>query len=346
VAAFHWEIPVVDLVVGTVLFRRDFLERHHTGHVDLSRLREGGVDLVGLTVATRFPDLRGTLSTPHFRSLGIAASPRSANMTLAEAFVRRIERWCEGSGNRLALVGSVDGLPEARPPDRVAAFIGVQGGHVLDRDLASVRRLRALGIRMLAPAHVMDNELVGSNTGVRRHGLTGFGREVVRELEREGIVVDLAHMSPRGIRDALPLLARPFVLSHTGFRDLAGGRSRWRRYSPANRNLASEDARLVAEAGGVIGLSLSTDLLGGSDLAAAVRAFRFGAELVGVEHLAVGSDFDGGLQTVFDVTGLPLLTQGLLDGGFTRDEVATIMGGNALRVLREVLALSRPLLAR
>jgi membrane dipeptidase len=334
VAAFHREIPVVDLVVGTVLFRTGFLRRGSAGHVDLPRLEEGGVDLLGLTIATRFPDLRGTLSTPHFRSLGIAASWRSTNMTLAAAFVRRIERWSKGSGGRLALVRPVEELPDPDPAGPVRAFIGVQGGHVLDRDVANVRRLHALGVRMLAPAHVMDNELVGSNTGVRRGGLTELGREVVRELEREGILVDLAHMSSAGIRDAVPLLTRPYVLSHTGFRELAAGRSRWRRYSPANRNLASEDARLVAEAGGVIGLTLSTDLLGGSGLAAAVRAFRFGAELVGVEHLALGSDFDGGLRTIFDVTGLPLLTQGLIDGGFRQDEVAAIMGGNALRVLR------------
>ena len=339
VAEFHREIPVVDLVVGTVLFRNDFLRRRHAGHVDLLRLEEGGVDLLGLTVATRFPDLRGTLSTPHFRSLGIPVSWRSTNMKLAEAFVRRIESWSKGSAGRLGLVRCAEELSDTRArADRVAAFIGVQGGHVLDRDIANVRRLHALGVRMLAPAHVMDNELVGSNTGVRRHGLTWLGREVVGELEREGIVVDLAHMSSAGIRDALPLLRRPFFLSHTGFRELAGGRSRWRRYSPANRNVDSDDARLVAEAGGVIGLTLSTQLLGGSDLAVAVRAFRFAADLVGVEHLAVGSDFDGGLRTIFDVTGLPLLTQGLLDAGFARDEVAAIMGGNALRVLREVLA--------
>ncbi len=320
-------------MVGTVLFRPEFLRRTRGGHVDLPRLQEASVDLLGLTIATRFPDRRGTLSTLHFRSLGITASWRPTNMELADALVRRIRRWSEGSGGRLALIRSADQLGEARRAGQGAAFIGVQGGHVLDRDLENVARLRGLGVRMLAPAHVMDNELVGSNTGVRRHGLTGFGREAIAELERETILVDLAHMSSAGIRDALPLLRRPFVLSHTGFRELAGGRSRWRRYSPANRNLDSDDARLVADAGGVIGLTLSTDLLGGSDVTAAVRAFRFGAQLVGVGSLALGSDFDGALRTVFDVTGLPLLTQGLLDAGFGRDDVAAMMGGNALRVL-------------
>ncbi|HET7676543.1 MAG TPA: membrane dipeptidase [Candidatus Limnocylindrales bacterium] len=335
VLAFHRSLPVVDLLVGTVLFRRSFMRRLGHGHVDLPRLREGGVDLIGLSIATRFPDLRGTLSAPHFRSLGMPRKALGSGMAIAEWLVQRIEGWAAASAGGLKVVRDAAGL-EGRPraDGSVGAFIGVQGGHVLDGDARNVERLHALGVRMLAPAHVMDNELVGSGTGARAGGLTPFGREVVAECERLGIAVDLAHMSSAGIRDTVPLLRRPFLLSHTGLRSLAGGRSRWRRYSPATRNVGDDDLRLVAEAGGVVGLTLSTQLLGGSSMETLVRAFARAIELMGPERVAIGSDFDGALRMPFDVTGLPALTQALLDAGFGSEVVAGVMGGNALRQLR------------
>ncbi len=153
-----------------------------------------------------------------------------------------------------------------------------------------------------------------------------------------GIVVDLAHMSPAGIRDTLPLLRRPFVLSHTGFRRLGGATSRMpgRRFTARNRNLGDEEARLVAEAGGVVGLTLSTLLLGGDDLAAVARTVDAALELCGRMKVAIGSDFDGALRMVCDVAGLPAVTTRLLADGLDRQIVAAVMGGNALRVLSQV----------
>lgn len=338
VRALHAELPIVDLLVGTPLFRPNLLARGRHGHVDLPRLIEGGVRVVGFSIATRFPDLRGTLSSPHFRSLGLPSSRGTSNMVLAEALIGRMERWAAESVGRLRLLRTTDDLVWALAErGRVGCFLGIQGGHVLDGRLENLVRLRERGLRMLAPAHVMDNELVGSNTGRRGHGLTPFGREVVAELQRCGVAVDLAHMSVTGLRETLPLLDRPFFLSHTGFRDLAGGGPPWRHYRPANRNLSAEDARLVAAAGGVIGISCSTALLGGEGLAPLVGAFRYGAHLVGTGHIALGSDFDGALRVTFDVAGLPLLTRGLLDAGFEPGEIRAMLGGNALRVLGPAL---------
>lgn len=333
----HRRGPIVDLLAGSVLFRDSFVGGGR-GHVDLPRLRAAGVNVIGLTIATRFPDLHGTLSNWHFRSLGAPAAVVRSNMALAEWLIGRIGRWCAASGGRLMVVRTRADLASCLTEGgSVGVVLSVQGGHVLDGDLRNVARLRVLGVRMLAPAHVMDNEVVGSSTGRMAGGLTGYGRELVAELEARSIVVDLAHMSPAGIDATLPLLRRPFTLSHTGLTDLAGGRSRWRRYSPATRNIAASLAAEIGRAGGLVGIVLSTQLLGGSDLADTVATIGLALESAGAEHVAIGSDMDGALRTVIDVEGLPALTDALLAAGLDQSVVEGVVGRNAAAFLAETL---------
>jgi membrane dipeptidase len=328
---------VVDLVVGTALFRDAFLTSNRRGHVDMSRLRGAGVNVVGLTSATRFPDLRGSLSQWHFRSLGLPRAARS-NMAIAEWLIGRIEGWCVRSGGELRIIRRRSDLSACLVPGGpVGVLLGVQGGHVLDGELGNVRRLRELGVRMLAPAHVMDNELVGAGTGRQRGGLTAFGRECVAEVEAQSIILDLAHMSLPGMDDALPLLRRPFVLSHTGLTELSGHRSRWRRYSPANRNIPASVARKIGRAGGLVGIALATELLGGSDLSHAVATIRLVAESAGETSVAIGSDMDGALRMVTDVAGLPALTDALLVSGLSQPTVEGVLGANAVHLLNNAL---------
>ena len=142
VAEFHRSIPVVDLLVGTALFHRDLLAARRGGHVDLARLIEGGVDLVGLSIATRFPDLRGTLSAPHLLMLGLPAA--GGQVGLVEALVRRIEGWEAQAGGGFRIVRSRQDLDGVGRGSWVGGFIGVQGGHVLDGEAARrPHRLRA-----------------------------------------------------------------------------------------------------------------------------------------------------------------------------------------------------------
>ncbi len=144
------------------------------------------MNVVGLTVATAWPDLRGSLSRWHFRSLGLPASAVGSNMAIAEWVIGRIQGWCAESATGMLVVRSLADLETCLADGGpVGVLIGVQGGHVLDGSLANIARLHELRVRMLAPAHVMDNSLVGSSTGRRAGGLTAYGREVIAELEAQ-----------------------------------------------------------------------------------------------------------------------------------------------------------------
>ncbi len=335
--AVHTDGPIVDLVVGSALFRDSFV-RGGGGHVDLPRLRASGFNIVGLTVATAWPDLRGSLSRWHFRSLGLPVAAVESPRAIADWLISRIHRWVAESANQLLIVRSKTDLESClKQGGPVGILIGVQGGQVLEGDLASIARLREAGVRMFAPAHVMDNALVGASTGRLAGGLSDLGREAIAEIEAQSIVVDLAHMSLAGISDAMPLLTRPFTLSHTGLTDVAGGRSLMRRYSPATRNIPASLAAEIGAAGGLLGIVLSTQLLGDSTMDAAVRTISLAVESAGAEHVAIGSDMDGALKMLVDVEGIPALTDTLLSSGLATKTVAGVMGGNAVSLMRSAL---------
>ena len=127
----------------------------------------------------------------------------------------------------------------------------------------------------------------------------------------------------------MAVLSRPFVVSHTGLTNIADKPSRWRRYSAANRNIPSAIAAEVGRRGGLVGICLSTQLLGGSTLDAAARTFAAAIGSAGEDRVAIGSDMDGALKTVIDVEGLPSLASALLDYGLTESTVRKVLGASA-----------------
>ncbi len=329
---------MVDLLVGTVLFRRTLLQPLRHGHVDLPRLRAGGVRLVGMSIATRFPDLQGTLSAAQFLGLGVPLRALRSDIDIVRFLVGRIDGWAAHSGGGFVVVRTGRDLEAVLAPGGpVGAFVGVQGAQALEGEPSNVARLHGMGVRMLSLAHVMDNPMAGSGTGRRAAGLTPLGHRALVEMERMGVLVDLAHASSPTLRDAVAAATRPPVLSHTGFVERAGTRSRWRRYSAATRNVRVGDARLVAEAGGVVGVTYATQLLGGDSLGTLVDTIRFAIEELGALHVGLGSDLDGALRAVIDAAGAPRIADGLLAAGIGDEDVVAVMGGNALRLLRATL---------
>jgi microsomal dipeptidase-like Zn-dependent dipeptidase len=164
--------------------------------------------------------------------------------------------------------------------------------------------------------------------GEKKGGLTPFGRQIVRAMEAKGMIIDIAHCSHRCVADILAMARRPVVSSHGGVKATCNN----------NRNLTDDEIRGVARTGGVIGIGYWDAAVCDISPRSIAKAIRYVRDLVGVQYVALGSDFDGSTTTRFDVAHLDQVTQALLDEGFTEDEIRAVMGGNALRILRAGLA--------
>ena len=172
----------------------------------------------------------------------------------------------------------------------------------------------------------------GSAHGTHRGGLTTFGRQVVSRMEELGIAIDLAHASPALIDDVLATTSTPLIVSHTGVKATCDNQ----------RNLDDERLVAIAESGGVIGIGLWPTAVCGEAPADWARAVRAAVDRAGVEHVGLGSDWDGAVDAIVDAAGTVHLTNALLDVGFDHREVRMIMGGNAVRVLRQTLPSGAP----
>jgi microsomal dipeptidase-like Zn-dependent dipeptidase len=209
----------------------------------------------------------------------------------------------------------------------VGGLLLLEGLHPIGEDIARVDTLFADGFRIFGIAHMFDNEVGGSAHGWRRHGLTPFGRRVVARIDSLGGIIDLAHASPPTIDDVLVATTRPVLVSHTGVQATC----------PGPRNLSDDQVSRIATRGGLIAIGFWDAAVCGKDPAAIARAIRHCTSVAGVEHVAIGSDFDGAVRTPFAASGLVLLTDALLAEGFSEREVELVMGANALRFFRDTL---------
>jgi microsomal dipeptidase-like Zn-dependent dipeptidase len=339
--ALHARLRIVDLHADSLLWGRDLLARSERGHVDIPRLQAGNVTLQAFTVVTKSPrglniERNTAEAADDITLLALIQRwpPRTWGSLRARALYQaeRLRRMAERSDGRLTLVRSASDLAaflrrRAEDPSAVAGLLGLEGAHALEGEPANVDVLADAGYRMIAPTHFFDTEMGGSAHGVAKGGLTPAGRAMVQRLEARGVLLDLAHASPATLDDALALARRPVVVSHTGVRGTCDNR----------RNLSDAQLRGVAATGGVVGIGYwDTAVCGGSPDAIA-RAVRYTVDLIGAEHVALGSDFDGSVTVPFDTAGLAQLTDALLRVGLAEAQIRQVMGESALRVLAEAL---------
>jgi microsomal dipeptidase-like Zn-dependent dipeptidase len=336
----HRSILVADLHADSLLWGRDLLQRSDRGHVDVPRLVEGGVALETFAACVKVPRHlnidRNDGRTDDVTLLALAQGwpPTTWRSLLARTLhmARRLDRMATASAGVLRVIRSRDDIAayvdrRREDPGITGAILAIEGAHALDGDPANVAVVADAGFRMMSPSHFFDNEFGGSAHGVDKGGLTDLGREMIARMEARSMLVDVAHASVATIDDVLSVAARPVVASHTGVRATCDN----------VRNLSDEHLRGIAGTGGLIGIGFWPTVSCGDDAAAVARSIRHAVDVAGIDHVALGSDFDGAVPLPFDATGLVQVTDALLEAGFEDDEVGKVMGGNVFGLLAATL---------
>jgi membrane dipeptidase len=341
----------------------DLTQRHDYGQVDVPRMRQGHVTGVFLSIWT---DAVGY--TP----------PESIRRALEQ--IDAVRRAVAQHPAELALAGTADQILAAKKRGQIAILMGVEGGHMIDSDLAVLRTYFELGARYMTLTHTENTPWADTSSHPPAHnGLTDFGRQVVREMNRLGMMVDISHVSDKTFYDAVETSAAPVIASHSSCRALAD----------VPRNMTDDMLRALAKNGGVVHINYfegfldrgfmdrldalkddqaQQDALEGqapkfgdrSQLDSAVRAinaqriaklgrlplsrlldhFDHAIKIAGVDHVGLGSDFDGAddlfPEGMEDMSKIPNLVRGLMERGYSEEDILKILGGNTLRVMREV----------
>jgi membrane dipeptidase len=338
--ALHKTLQIADMHADTLMWRRDLLGRGSRGQVDVPRLTDGHVALQILSSVTKTPknqnyDANGA-DTDNITLLTIAqGQPMRTWHSLVERSLwhaTKLDRYAARSEGRLRAVRSKGDLAILIADRRagkpvMGALLSVEGLQNIEGKRANLDRLYDAGFRMAGLAHFFDNEVAGSMHGLKKGGLTPFGVGIVRAMEAKGMVVDIAHSSHTTVAQVLAMATRPVVSSHGGVQATCR----------VNRNLTDDEVRGVARTGGVVGIGYWDAAVCDTSPAGIVRAIRHVRDLVGIDHVGLGSDYDGAIAARFDTSRLDAITQALIDAGFSDVDIAKVMGGNVLRVLGVVL---------
>ncbi|MEM6729959.1 MAG: dipeptidase [Myxococcota bacterium] len=337
----HRELRIADLHADSLLWPRDLGVRSTEGQVDIPRLLEGNVSLQVFSVVTKVPKgqnpVRNRGDTDVIPLLAKSSgwpsktwgSTYERALHQARAFDTLVTRM-KGALIPIRTRGDLSRYLSSRSgADRpsVAGLLALEGLHMLGGDLSRLDVLYAAGYRMGGLTHFFDNSVGGSAHGWDKGGMTPFGRKVVARMEALGMVVDLAHASPKVVDDVLEIAKKPVVVSHTGVRGTCD----------RVRNLSDDQIDRIAKTGGVIGIGYWRGAICTAHPDGVARAVRYVAERVGIEYVGLGSDYDGAVSTAFDASELVVVTDALLRADFNPSQVRAIMGGNVLRVLGSAL---------
>jgi membrane dipeptidase len=339
--ALQATLDVADMHADSLLWKRDLIERSDRGHIDLPRLIEGHYALQVFSSVTKSPKGQNYNSngadSDTITSLAIIDQqpPRTWNSLLQRSLwhAQKLKDFAERSAGRLRLItapADIDRLLADRQNGDavVGGMLSIEGLHDIEGNIANLDVLYDAGFRMAGLAHFFDNDIAGSMHGRKKGGLTALGREVVHRMEKLGIVVDVAHASHATVADVLAMATRPVVSSHGGVQATC----------KVNRNLTDDEIKGIANTGGVIGIGYWQGAVCSTKPQDVARAIAHVRDLVGIDHVGLGSDFDGSTTTGFDSSQVAAVTQALLNSGFSEADIRKVMGGNVLRVLRAGLA--------
>ncbi len=326
---------IADLHCDALLWGRNLNKRGTRGQVDFPRMREANVALEMFTIVSKSPsgqnmekNSQDTFDNITPLTIAKGEGPWNwfslINRTLSQS--EALADFIGKEGGKAIFVRSkadLERLIEARKTDKkvIGAMLGIEGGHAIEGSLENLDKVYRAGVRMIGPTHFFDNEFGGSAHGESNAGLTDFGKAAVKRMDELGIFIDLAHSSPAIIEDVLDLGTKPVIISHTGVRGVLD----------SQRNLSDAQIRRIADRGGIIGIAFFDGAVGTPELPNIVASIKHVRDLVGIQYVALGSDYDGAVAVPFDITGLPLIVEGLMDAGFTEEEIRAVMGENVKR---------------
>src|SRR4051794_4112642 len=337
-ARIHKQAIVVDTHIDTTMMLGkpgwDFMVRHTAGpqpdesHVDLPRIRDGGLDAAFFSIY-----MPGTITGPEA-------------VKKALELIDHVRKLAEDHPNDIVLATTAADVRAAHKAGKFAALMGMEGGHMIDDSLSVLRDYQRLGVRYLTLSHSVNTNWSDSSGDKPLHnGLTDFGKDVVRELNRLGIMVDISHVSDKTFWDALETSKAPLVASHSSMRAISGH----------PRNMTDDMVRALGAKGGVVMINYSIGFLSNERYEAGqknpppaemprvswekiVDHIDHAVKLVGATHVGLGSDFDGTAvpDGMDDVSRLPKITAALLAKGYSEQDVKNILGENILRLLDKV----------
>jgi len=336
----------------------DIGARNKDGNIDIPRMREGGLDAIFFSIWVT-GDITGPIAVK--RALDQIDAVREAVRTHPD----------------LVLATTAADVRRAESSKKIAVLMGMEGGHMIDNDLALLRIYVALGVRYLTLTHSLNTTWADSSGDKPMHnGLAPFGKDVVRELNRLGVMVDISHVADKTFFDALEVTSAPVIASHSSCRAIAN----------APRNMTDDMLRALAKNGGVVMINYNAGFLS-EEFRTAARSPELNAQIAtankrcegneacsireverinqqammsgdlpkvtwakiiehidhavkvaGIDHVGLGSDFDGAVMPLGmeDVSNLPKITDALLKKGYSDQDIQKILGGNILRVMEQV----------
>ncbi len=328
---FHNTLTLGDLHADSLLWRRNILSMGQRGHVDIPRLLVGGYGLQVFSAVTKSPDGQNyennSGDSDRITGLVMAQSwPRRTWGSLYERAVyqaEKLHRFAARSDGHLRVIRSRNDLQvlradQASGTNVVGGLLATEGSHALEERLEAIDDLWDAGYRMMGLHHFFDNALGGSLHGQSQEGLSVFGRQAVNRMAEKGVIIDLAHSSEAVVRDVLDMGVRGIVVSHTGFKGDCD----------TPRNISDELMLSIAEAGGLIGVGFWDAAVCGTAPQDVAEAIVYGITLVGADHVALGSDYDGAVTVGFDSAESVALTGALLNAGLERESIEAVMGAN------------------
>jgi membrane dipeptidase len=322
--------PIVD--EGFDMGARDKSGKTQT---DIPRMKDGGLDAVFFSIYVAAKYARG------------GGSARRAQ-EMIDGVSQQLRRYPES----LEMAYTVDDIRRIHKSGKIAALMGIEGGHAIEDSLSKLRQFYRLGVRYMTLTHTNTNNWADSAGGLgnpaeKRHGgLSGFGKEVVREMNRLGMMVDISHVSDETFWDCIDVSQAPLIASHSSSRALTN----------VSRNLTDEMLKAMAKKGGVVmvnfyngfintdyakpGMPAPTKPANTATLAMLMQHFEHIIKVAGIDHVGIGSDFDGvdGLLPpgMEDVSQLPTITFELLKRGYSENDVKKVLGENLLRTMSDV----------